>query len=341
MNRTIRDMRRVVEDLQHEKAAADAKATQVVELEEQLCQVQQCNRNLELRLASLCETPFIKEAFMKLDTLARWEAAAQEVDDHKARVIHLQDAVKTHFTALEAMKVQLKLAEDSKDAAQRRVHDLTTSHAHLLGEKQATVQENERLQNLLMLQSGISKQLHGELESTMTEKETALKELKELREQNLEMEAAVADRSVQIHTLERAMEHMRRQLDHGDHTNRRSMEDTSDASQLSAQQHKQQQQVLSELLHGRRVEELRRSENMLEVRIKSAIIEQDVIDMRVASSFVVVDFCDFESQATVSLPGSNPHWNFSATYKLKVDDFLLRFLAVDSIVLDLNLVRAN
>jgi First C2 domain of RPGR-interacting protein 1 len=43
-----------------------------------------------------------------------------------------------------------------------------------------------------------------------------------------------------------------------------------------------------------------------------------------------------------SLPlstGNKPAWDFATTFKIIVDDFLLRFLATDVITLELNMVR--
>jgi hypothetical protein len=38
---------------------------------------------------------------------------------------------------------------------------------------------------------------------------------------------------------------------------------------------------------------------------------------------------------------SKPQWDFAATYKIVVDDFFLRYLAMDVMVLELNLVSVH
>jgi First C2 domain of RPGR-interacting protein 1 len=43
-----------------------------------------------------------------------------------------------------------------------------------------------------------------------------------------------------------------------------------------------------------------------------------------ASSFVVIDFYDYESQATTLLTGSSPKFDFATTYKVTVDDLFLK-----------------
>ena len=75
---------------------------------------------------------------------------------------------------------------------------------------------------------------------------------------------------------------------------------------------------------------------VLQVWVKSATLRDGVITPG-SSSFVVIDFFDYESQTTGLLTGSKPQWDFAATYKLVVDDFLLRYLATDVITLELNM----
>lgn len=334
-------MKRVLEDLQHEKAISDAKAARTVELEEQSRQLQQSNHNLELRLSSLCETPFIKEAFMRRDTLTKLEAAVQQADDYKVRVAHLQEAVKTHFSALNSLKEQLTKTQEDKDAVMKRAEELTVSQAQLLNSRQAVVEENERLESLLKLQSDISKQLHHDLERAVAEKEATIQETIELQRRLQESEDASITQSAQIRVLERATDHLRRQVREQikDHSTVQSYQyEKNDFNVIQQQQsHKFHLELLSELLQGRRVEDLKRCENMLEIWVKSAVIESDIIAFD-ASTFVVIDFCTFESQSTTPVSGMNPCWDFGVTYKLTIDDFFLRFLAVDSITLELNIV---
>ncbi|CAM9820886.1 unnamed protein product, partial [Laminaria digitata] len=59
-----------------------------------------------------------------------------------------------------------------------------------------------------------------------------------------------------------------------------------------------------------------------------------------SSSFIVVDFFDFESQATPLLPGMAPAFDFATTFKVTVDDFFLRYLGTEGLVVELNQARA-
>lgn len=76
-------------------------------------------------------------------------------------------------------------------------------------------------------------------------------------------------------------------------------------------------------------------ENLLEVWVKSASI-RDVVIPPGTSSFLVIDFFDYESQTTALASSNKPQWDFAATFKLIIDDFLLRYLATDVLTLELN-----
>jgi len=79
-------------------------------------------------------------------------------------------------------------------------------------------------------------------------------------------------------------------------------------------------------------------ENLLEVWVKGATLDDKLL-VPGSSTFVVIDFFDYESQATSLVNGKTPQWDFAATFKLSIDDFLLRYFALDVITFELNMVR--
>ena len=92
--------------------------------------------------------------------------------------------------------------------------------------------------------------------------------------------------------------------------------------------------LLNELIdegHG----ELNPDANLIEVWVKGANLMPNTVATG-SSSFMVVDFFDYESQTTSLLTGTKPAWDFAASYKVVVDDFLLRYLATDVITIELN-----
>lgn len=54
------------------------------------------------------------------------------------------------------------------------------------------------------------------------------------------------------------------------------------------------------------------------------------------TTFVTFDFYDFETQATPLIPGTQPGYNYSSTFKLRVDNQLMRYLALDSLVFEVH-----
>ena len=80
--------------------------------------------------------------------------------------------------------------------------------------------------------------------------------------------------------------------------------------------------LLAELNEG----DLAADENLVEVWVVSASLDEGVVSPN-ASTFAVVDFLTYESQATQWLPGSKPEFDFATSYKVSVDDLFLRYLA--------------
>ena len=76
------------------------------------------------------------------------------------------------------------------------------------------------------------------------------------------------------------------------------------------------------------------------LQVKNASIKEGLVGPG-SSTFIVVDFFDYESQTTALMSGCKPAWDFGAVYKIIVDDFLMRYLAVDVVTLELNMVRVS
>lgn len=143
----MRDLRRALEDLRHEKEVADAKASRASDLEDVVAELRHNNRSLEERIARLCETPFINDAFSKQENLMRLEDAAREREEYKTKVSHLQEAVRTHFSALTSLKQQAAQLREEKEAADQRCEEMRLKHQQLEAGQSA-------LQDKLRLYSG-------------------------------------------------------------------------------------------------------------------------------------------------------------------------------------------
>ncbi|TYZ62766.1 hypothetical protein PybrP1_008442 [[Pythium] brassicae (nom. inval.)] len=76
-------------------------------------------------------------------------------------------------------------------------------------------------------------------------------------------------------------------------------------------------------------------EQLLEILIASAAFDRNVVSGN-SSTFVLCDFYDFESQTTPLLMGSRPEYSFSSTFRVTVDGFFLRYLALETLALEVH-----
>lgn len=370
-------------------------------------ELRQANRSLEEKIARLCEAPFISDAFSQHEAKLKYEELLKERADMKAKIDHLQEAVRTHFSALTTMKQTAAQLREEKEKSDQKVEELQLSLRELQygknmlqdqlkvysgdggvdietleraltlvkrrgeaverlpfledtdGESLLNVpilkrkleecqhlnrkltEENERLESMLKLQSGINKDIQKELELLVHTKQTDKLDLQLKADKFAEL---ALKRLNKIHVLEAQV----RQFVYGlaKNTSSKGRSAAAAGSQvgglITSEQTMQDREVsnhlLAELINDGGEGGVKPDENIMEVWIKGAVIKEGILTPG-SSSFIVIDFFDFESQTTSLLSGSTPHWDFAATYKLIVDDFLLRYLSTDVITLELNMVR--
>lgn len=398
----VRDLRRALEELRHEKDISDTKADRADELDRVVSELRSANRSLEDKISRLCEAPFISEAFGQSESRSRFEDAGSEREEYRAKVSHLQEAVRTHFSALTSLKQHANQLREEKEMAEKKAEDLRLKYQELEvgssvmqdklrlfsgddgvdyesleraltlvkrrgealeklpfledpeGEKLVTIpimkrkleevqvmnlkltEEVERFENMLKLQSGINRDLHKELEAMSHKRD---KDKRDLQQRAEDFEELAKKRLNKIQSLEAQV----RQLVYG--VSKRG--DAGLAAPASAKRVEKPESsamtvisdadnvLLNELIEERGGD-LTPDENLLEVWVKSASIADGTTSPG-SSSFVVVDFFDYESQTTSLLSTLKPQWDFAATYKVNVDDFLLRYLATDVIIFELNM----
>ena len=127
----VRELRRVLEDLRHEKEITDIKAARVNDLEEAVIELRQTNRGLEDKISRLCEAPFISDAFGQHEAKLEFERVMLERQDFVAKVDHLQEAVRTQYSALVALKQQAARLREEKEAAETVADDLRSKYSEL------------------------------------------------------------------------------------------------------------------------------------------------------------------------------------------------------------------
>lgn len=393
-------MKRALEDLRHEKEITDMKSGRVEDLEETVIELRQANRALEERMTRLCEAPFISDAFGQHEARVEFEKMLSQRQDDVAKIDHLQEAVRTQYSALVALKQSAGKLREEKEEAERQCDELRSKYSELeMGtnllqdklrlysgedgvniedlERALTVvkrrseavgkldflesvdgmhditlpmlkkraqeiqivnlnltKEVERLENMLKLQTGINRDLHKELEVLTHKKD---KDKKEIEQKANDFEELAMKRLNKIHSLEAQLRELvyglaKRKGKH--HLGR--MDPSAILDTVSEADTAMSENVLLADLLDEKNGDIDPDENMMEVWVKGASIRDGIVHPG-CSSFVVVDFFDFESQTTALVTGSKPQWDFAATYKISVDDFFLRYLATDQIVFELNM----
>ena len=410
-NTKVRDLRRALEELRHEKEAVDIKAERADELESAMQELRRANRALEDKIARLCEAPFISDAFGQQESRLRFEDVAKEREEYLSKVNHLQEAVRTHYSALTSLKQHAAQLREEKENAEKRAEDLqlklkeveagssmfqdklrlysgdgdvdiesleraltlvkrrteaigklpfledpdgdATLTVPALKRKLEEVQimnlklteEVERFESMLKLQSGINRDLHKELE-VVVHKRDADKKLHAKRAD--EAEALAKRRQDKIEVLEAQVRQLvydvNKRVGGGRGGGALVVKPDKAPMEPSTKPMFEHEAVASDagnaLLNQLLEEgggELSPDTNLLEVWVKGANVVGNAIPAG-ASTLAVVEFFDFNSQPTSLERGSKPKWDFAATYKLTLDDFLLRYFATDVCTIELHAV---
>ena len=371
-------------------------------------ELRQEKRSLEEKIGRLFDTPFIADAFDQQKSKMNYEDFLAERQNMQAKIDHLQEAVRTHFSALTTLKQHASQLREEKEKSDQKVEELQISLKELqygknmlqdqlqvysgdggvdieLLERALTLvkrrseaveklpfledtdgetllnvptlkrkledcqhlnvqltEENEKLESMLKLQSSINKELQKEMESLVKIKHADKMDL----QQKADKFAELANKRLRkIHTLEAQVRQFVYGLSKNASKKKSSLLLTNAEASASASGGNDDgnNHLLAELLQDKESGEggsIRPDENLLEVWIKEASIKEGILAPG-SSTFVVVDFFDFESQTTSLLSGNRPQWDFAATYKIVVDDFLLRYLSTDVLTLELNMVRSN
>mmetsp|Transcript_13726 Transcript_13726/g.42525 ORF Transcript_13726/g.42525 Transcript_13726/m.42525 type:complete len:2018 (+) Transcript_13726:191-6244(+) len=210
-------------------------------------------------------------------------------------------------------KIDPEIGNDLRQADfKKKLEELRERHLQ-------TQYELERAEKMLKVQMSINRDLHLELEDASSKKSAKHAELLQKVE---DYEALNVKRLQRIHTLEAQLKQARystgksklRSIDEDDRS------ETTESTNL----------LLAELQDG----DLQPDENLVEVWVVSASLDEGVVSPN-ASTFAVVDFLTYESQATQWLPGSKPEFDFATSYKVSVDDLFLRYLATESLSLEI------
>ena len=378
-NRTIRDLRRKVQALQHENKALQGEQDRAKELEEELRSTRLEHRAVEARMTALCESPFINDAHEARSRTEKLLTLEQTERQQRVQIEHLKETAKLHHAEILALKkaaeelsvqrnvlqkengelhsrleqVQrgsslledkmrlytgdagidtsdleyaltlvkrrsedpssvdfLQKADDASDSGtgmKRKLHQLQLAHLD-------TTRELETAEKMLRTQVDINKDLNLEIE----ELHARLKGSTDAIVQKLTASEELAGKRLQkIHVLEAQVKQLQR-------TNARSIVDSEEPVQEG--------QTVELSVGGG---DLEPGENLIEIRL----LEANFVEAKVGknlTTFCMIDFFEYETQASPLASGAEAKYNFSALFKVTTDHFLLRHLSTENLVIEIN-----
>ncbi|GMH77661.1 hypothetical protein TrRE_jg7069 [Triparma retinervis] len=391
-NRKIRDLRMKVQEAQHDKEVAEARASRAEDLEEE-------NRELQAEYQSL------EDKFMRIDAvggptagrsaLETFDRQHQHERQHKQKIEKLQEVAQTHLATLTALQKECDLLKREKEGLQKQLDrsensNRESSYAHQVSRDKGNLfgsmsdladlgmedidmkelehalaivrrkmddptdldflekvddgdmdikkrlqmvqvanlnitRELERAERMLKAQASINRDLHLELEEAQKRQRMEKDSLQAKLE---DFESLCLKRLQRIHSLEaQVRQHLYAVGGSGGGKFKKTPAALDDVVGLLDEE----DNLLQEISSG----DFGPDENLIEVYIVDAEISENTVTSD-ASTFVLVDFFDYESQATPLVTGLYPRYDFATTYKVTVDDFFLRFLATDSLSIELN-----
>ncbi|XP_036431858.1 protein fantom isoform X2 [Colossoma macropomum] len=201
-----------------------------------------------------------------------------------------------------------------------QVHlDVECSMKELQATYAETVQELEKTRNMLIIQHKINKDYQAEVEA-VTRKMDDLKLENELKQKKL---AQLLDmRAAKIKKLEAQL----KDIAYGTKTHIFRPDVTDDDVT----------DEFDETVH------LARGENLLEIHLGTARFSPETLQSlgdKEPSTFCTYAFYDFELQSTGVMRGSQPAYDFTSQYLVKVDDLFLHYLHSSSITVEVQLAE--
>jgi len=106
-NRTIRELRREVQDLMADRTQLQIARRRMNEMEEEIRSVRAEAKELEEQNIQLCASPFINDASERRKHTQKLILNEKLVRQQKAQIVHLQETAKTHHASLLTLREQL------------------------------------------------------------------------------------------------------------------------------------------------------------------------------------------------------------------------------------------
>ncbi|RHZ32166.1 hypothetical protein DYB31_006299 [Aphanomyces astaci] len=229
-------------------------------------------------------------------------------------------------------------ADNSVAYLRHKVHTLQIAHL-------TSTQELERCEKMLQAQTSINRELTFEIEELVTRKDAGHVALR----RKLDEVKLVADtRLRKVAMLEAQLRQLKYMRSSGKKTTRGNKhqgnddDDEEDLLSLGDEDDEVNAQGGKLVRRSRPMDlladsavDLAAGENLLEIWIVGGDFDSKYVNGS-GCTFVLCDFFDFESQSTSLVLGSRPAYNFAASFKITADAFFLRYLASESLALEVH-----
>jgi len=378
-NRTIRDLRRKVQHLQGENEKLFMFKQKADDLEVDLAASKEESRRLEDRLTSLCESPFINDAYESRSRIEKLSKLERDERQQKVQIEHLKETAKMHHAEIQALKSNAeqllqhrdKLLEENQ-ALKGKLEQLERG-TNLLEDKvqiftgDSGVDTSELEKALTMVRRGKESMSSVDFLESSAAQSGGGKKFQELQIAHLNTcrELEVAERMLKAQTninkdLNDEITELQQRLKGSNNDLLRKLDDYETLCARRLQKIHALEAQVKQLLKKQKSKTGRSSlgrdegddnisiaslavsasdfgpgENLIEVWVMSAELNEQKVEPS-ATTFVMMDFYDYETQNSPLLSGLKPQYNFAATYRVNVDHFFLRYMASESLTLELN-----
>lgn len=134
MNRQVHKLRTQLQDALMERENLEGKAAKAIELEKEIALIQDQNRRLEERMTTLCESPFINDAFQRKERIDKMFDLEKVNEQHKVMINHMTEENQKLRVINKELQSNVKLIKQAKDSIDQ---EMSKIKQHLNEERNA------------------------------------------------------------------------------------------------------------------------------------------------------------------------------------------------------------
>lgn len=116
MNRQVRKLRTQLQDALMERESLEGKAAKATELEKEIALIRDQNRRLEERMTTLCESPFINDAFQRKERIDKMFDLEKLNEQQKVMISHMTEENQKLQVINKELQSNIKLIKQAKDS---------------------------------------------------------------------------------------------------------------------------------------------------------------------------------------------------------------------------------